>query len=114
MFRNSTPLVCLLATVTGLNACATSEAELDAVSQDMHTALQHGDLDLAWQHGEDFAGTPFNSDDEAPSRSLLTSMIIGEYFPHPEVEGTVQFIGRMGNAAPVGAPPAGGVRFRSR
>jgi hypothetical protein len=94
MSRTQNTLVCLLATLVGLNACATSETALDVVERDMQVALQAGDYDLAWQIAEDYAGTPFNAVDRPP-RESLAALMVGEYMPHPELEGATVFVGRM-------------------
>jgi hypothetical protein len=95
MSRTQTTLAALFVTLAGLNACATMDTELDAVEMDMQAALQAGDYELAWQIAEDYAGTPFNAEDSSrPSRDEMVALMIGEYVPSPEGEGTI-FRGRL-------------------
>ncbi len=56
MSNTATPLVCLLATLAGLNACAPQSAEIDASYDDISAALAVGDHQLARQIGAEFLG----------------------------------------------------------
>lgn len=95
MSRTQITLAALMVSLAGLNACATMDTELDAVERDMQTALQAGDHELAWQIAEDYAGTPFNAaDPDRPARDEMLALMVGEYLPHPEGEGTI-FRGRL-------------------
>jgi hypothetical protein len=90
MYSTSTKLVAILA-AAALSACAAPEAELDAVQDDMAAAIQAGDIDLAYQLGEDFLGTPFNT---APDLTMAAGMVVGQYHPHPVDPSVTRVLGR--------------------